>query len=49
MSKGSTQRPRTIADKEWEDRWDAIFAKDTPTPEKEWVQLELDLQVKEEE
>jgi hypothetical protein len=26
--KGSTQRPRSIADEEWANRWDAIFAKD---------------------
>lgn len=26
--KGSTQRPRSIADEEWANRWDAIFGKD---------------------
>lgn len=28
--KGSTQRPRSIADEEWAARWDAIFGKDKP-------------------
>ena len=28
--KGSTQRPRSIADEEWANRWDAIFHKDKP-------------------
>lgn len=28
--KGSTQRPRSIADEEWASRWDAIFQKDKP-------------------
>ena len=28
--KGSTQRPRSIADEEWANRWDAIFQKDKP-------------------
>jgi hypothetical protein len=53
MSKGSAQRPRTIADNEWEARWDAIFGKDKPAKEEkkeeEWVQLELDPQTKKEE
>ena len=26
--KGSTQRPRSIADEEWADRWNAIFQRD---------------------
>lgn len=26
--KGSTQRPRSIADEEWASRWDAIFGRD---------------------
>ena len=26
--KGSTQRPRSIADEEWANRWDAIFGCD---------------------
>ena len=26
--KGSTQRPRSVADEEWASRWDAIFGKD---------------------
>lgn len=26
--KGSTQRPRSIADEEWANRWDAIFGRD---------------------
>ena len=26
--KGSTQRPRSIADEEWSQRWDAIFGRD---------------------
>jgi hypothetical protein len=28
--KGSTQRPRSIADEEWASRWEAIFARDKP-------------------
>jgi len=28
--KGSTQRPRSVADEEWANRWDAIFGKDKP-------------------
>lgn len=33
MSKGSTQRPRSIAQEEWEMRWDYIFSRDEqPTP-----------------
>lgn len=28
--KGSTQRPRSVADEEWASRWDAIFGKDKP-------------------
>lgn len=27
--KGSTQRPRSIADEEWANRWDAIFGRDS--------------------
>lgn len=26
--KGSTQRPRSVADEEWANRWDAIFGRD---------------------
>ena len=26
--KGHTQRPRSIADEEWSNRWDAIFGRD---------------------
>lgn len=26
--KGHTQRPRSIADEEWAERWNAIFGKD---------------------
>lgn len=26
--KGQTQRPRSIADEEWSNRWDAIFGRD---------------------
>ena len=26
--KGSTQRPRSVADEEWANRWDNIFGKD---------------------
>lgn len=33
--KGSTQRPRSIADEEWANRWDAIFGKDKPEQTKE--------------
>jgi len=28
--KGHTQRPRSVADEEWANRWDAIFGKDKP-------------------
>lgn len=35
MSKGSAQRPRSVADDEWEARWDAIFGKDKPAKEDE--------------
>jgi hypothetical protein len=28
--KGSAQRPRSIADEEWSNRWDAIFGRDKP-------------------
>ena len=28
--KGHTQRPRSIADEEWNSRWDAIFSRDKP-------------------
>ena len=33
--KGSTQRPRSIADEEWTNRWEAIFARDKPDQPKE--------------
>ena len=33
--KGHTQRPRSIADKEWSNRWDAIFGKDKPKEKEE--------------
>jgi hypothetical protein len=38
MSKGSAQRPRTIAQEEYEKRWDYIFGRDehAPTPPKCW-------------
>ena len=26
--KGHTQRPRSVADEEWANRWDAIFGRD---------------------
>ena len=28
--KGHAQRPRSVADEEWANRWDAIFGKDKP-------------------
>ena len=28
--KGHTQRPRSVADEEWANRWDAIFGRDKP-------------------
>ena len=28
--KGSTQRPRSVANEEWASRWDAIFGRDKP-------------------
>lgn len=28
--KGSTPRPRTVSDEEYESRWDAIFGRDKP-------------------
>ena len=33
--KGHTQRPRSIADEEWSNRWDAIFGRDKPEQTKE--------------
>lgn len=33
--KGSTQRPRSVADEEWASRWDAIFGKDKPEQTKD--------------
>lgn len=33
--KGSTQRPRSVADEEWASRWDAIFGRDKPEEKKE--------------
>jgi hypothetical protein len=33
--KGHTQRPRSVADEEWANRWDAIFGKDKQPAEKE--------------
>ncbi len=33
--KGSTQRPRSIADEEWASRWEAIFDRDKPDQPKE--------------
>lgn len=33
--KGSTQRPRSVADEEWANRWDAIFGKDKPEQTKD--------------
>ena len=32
--KGSTQRPRSVADEEWANRWDAIFGRDKPEQHK---------------
>lgn len=29
--KGYTQRPRSVADEEWANRWDAIFGRDRMT------------------
>lgn len=29
MSKGSAQRPRSVANEEWASRWNAIFGKDS--------------------
>ncbi len=29
MSKGSAQRPRSVADDEWASRWNSIFGKDS--------------------
>jgi hypothetical protein len=29
MSKGSAQRPRSVADEEWASRWNSIFGKDS--------------------
>jgi hypothetical protein len=29
MSKGSAQRPRSVANDEWASRWNAIFGKDS--------------------
>ncbi len=41
--KGSTQRPRSIADEEWASRWDAIFQKDKPEQTKKDIEDGLPL------
>ena len=33
--KGSTQRPRSVADEEWASRWDVIFGRDKPEQTKD--------------
>ena len=33
--KGSTQRPRSVADEEWANRWDAIYGNDKPEQTKD--------------
>jgi len=33
--KGSTQRPRSVADEEWASRWDLIFGRDKPEKPKD--------------
>lgn len=33
--KGSAQRPRSVADEEWANRWDAIFGRDKPEETKD--------------
>ena len=36
--KGSTQRPKSIADEEYAQRWDAIFGKDQPETKEQTTQ-----------
>lgn len=31
--KGSTPRPKSVSQAEWENRWDAIFGRDNPDSE----------------
>ena len=35
MSKGSTPRPISVSNQEYSQRWDAIFAKETPVTQNE--------------
>jgi len=35
MSKGSTPRPISVSNQEYSQRWDAIFAKETPVIQNE--------------
>lgn len=33
--KGSSPRPKSVSQAEWETRWDAIFGRDQPNPDSE--------------
>jgi hypothetical protein len=42
--KGSTPRPRSIADEEWANRWNAIFGRDNIDQYKKSVDVDNDRQ-----
>lgn len=42
MSKGSTQRPFSVTNEEYENRWNAIFGKDNDSQENKEKALESD-------
>lgn len=44
MSKGSAQRPRSVADDEWASRWNNIFGKDSIDDFKQSVDVNKDQQ-----
>jgi len=45
MSKGSAQRPRSVADEEWASRWNSIFGRDSIEEYKQSVDVDEDLPV----
>jgi hypothetical protein len=45
MSKGSTQRPRSVADEEWASRWNCIFGRDSIDDYKQSVVVDKDLPI----
>ncbi len=40
MSKGSAQRPRSVANEEWASRWNSIFGKDSVEDYKQSVDVD---------